>query len=229
MKTYGDAGDQYPVQPGEVYQVGPHVLACGDHERDAGREFIERFARLPALSLSDPPWGLGYATGYRTKAGVKGGAVDWPKLRQKITGLLVQARRAAVIEMGNKEADNFALDMISAGWVHAATWPITYYAKRPCSFMLFTPPGGRLTLPSDPTDLDEPEATEWAVKLLCDPGEVVFDPCMGQGLTATTAHRLGRHAAGVELHPRRLAVTIRKLVDLGCPEPVLIGNLESMR
>ena len=38
---------------------------------------------------------------------------------------------------------------------------------------------------------------------------------MGRGLTATTAYALGKRFVGTELNPRRLAVAIDKVAQLG--------------
>ena len=41
---------------------------------------------------------------------------------------------------------------------------------------------------------------EWFIKLFTQPGDWVLDPFMGSGTTIEVAHRMHRHAVGIELH-----------------------------
>jgi len=223
---YGSAGDFWPVKPGDIWQIGPHILACGDHEKGAGREFLDRFGD-PQMTMTDPPYNQAAAQSYRTKAMVPG-QVQWQDF---IKNLLYQICRAeyAVIETGVTAALDFIERCLVGGMIHEDTWEITYFGDRPCRLSAFHRHGAKQrSIQGDPTGLDEQAATEWAVEQFSDPGSIVFDPCMGQGLTAVTCHKLGRIAYGTELHPRRLAVTIDKLAKLGL-SPARIGGLECMK
>lgn len=45
------------------------------------------------------------------------------------------------------------------------------------------------------------ELPEWFIKLFTRPGDTVLDPFMGSGTTINVAHRLQRHAIGIEIVP----------------------------
>jgi hypothetical protein len=231
---YGDAGDRYPVEVGDVWQIGKHILACGDLEMGAGVEFLATYVRggRPDVSFVDPPWNAGNARSFRTKAGV-GRAVNFYRLISKVLETLAKSRRDVFIEMGVSECDNVRARLEEYGARLLDTWDITYYRKNPCRLLWGTFTGQAYPRLLDCNRLDDEVATPKVIAAAAGRGDIVFDPCMGRGLSAVSALRAGATAAGLELNPRRLAVTIDKLASLGAgaergQEPRRIAVLSCM-
>jgi hypothetical protein len=201
-------------------------LACGDLERGAALELVERFGPIH-LAYVDPPWGSGNARSFRRAAGDPR-AVDYPALLQALLAALRHAPQVAYVEMGNQWVA-LLTDLIAAsdGTV-LACWPITYYHRHPCSLLRITWQTGIPVLLADPAGLDDEETPVWAIQHETEAGDWVFDPCIGQGLTARAAHALGRRCLGMELNPRRLAVTIDRLCTHFGLTAHLIGHLAVM-
>ena len=66
--NYGDAGDRYPVRPGEVWEVGPHLLACLDVSDPRAEALVSRVD--VAMSYTDPPYDAAAHGAFLTKAGL---------------------------------------------------------------------------------------------------------------------------------------------------------------
>jgi hypothetical protein len=215
---YGDAGDRWPVQPGEVWAVGAHRVACGDVEEGAIEQLLAAWAEPVDLAYVDPPWNAGNARAFRTKAGL-GRPVDYLRLVELIgLGIDHSGARYACVESGRGGEAEIRAALVRAGLRHVQSWDIVYYRTRPARLHLLA---GRGT--PDPERLpafhgvDDENTPALAVSTLARRGQTVFDPCCGRGTTAIAAHLAGCRFLGLELHPRRLAVAIDKLVGLGVP------------
>lgn len=208
--SYGRAGDRYPMEIGDVWELGPHTLVCGDLQAGYGS-----MIPAPDMVYVDPPYNVGLAKGYRTKAGVPN-----PNMRfEDLIGSIMEAVRGCkgdvYMESGTKEADNICSIMDAHGCKVYNRWNVTYYKKNPAVLIRgsFTKP---TKLSESPEGMDDEDTPTWAIAHSSKPGDLIVDTCTGQGNTAVSAHKLGRRFFGTELNPRRLAVTIEKLVKLGC-------------
>ncbi len=210
---YGDAGDRYPIQPGDIWQVGPHWLACGDLEVGAIGALLAHVGEAPHHAYCDPPWNAGNARAFRVKAGVDR-KVDFPRFIAALLDAFSAVGGHIFIEMGRQHVDGLA------GWISAAhgrvlaCWPITYYRRKPC-WLVHCTWSNVQPLVARADGLDDEETPYWALSQVAAPGEWILDPVIGRGLTAIAADRLGCRVIGLELHPRRLAVTVDKLVQRG--------------
>lgn len=228
---YGDAGDRWSVQTGDVWQAGDHVMACVDVESDAARAFYAEQGRTDLVYV-DPPWDTGNARTFRTKAGLEWNDVTVDRLWARILDLVLPHLDGDLyVEIGKRHHAD------AEAWIRARrpaaidAWPILYYRKHPC-WLLRSP--GRVDaagalVPLDPAHdspagLDDEQTPTWAIRASSHRGDVVCDPCMGRGLTLVAAEREGRHFLGTELHPRRLAVAFDRVAALGLM-PTKIGTL----
>lgn len=232
--SYGKAWEQFPIMPGEVWAVGDHHMLCSDLEIGAHHDFFTIMGDLdpllfPKMAYTDPPWGSGVARAYRTKAHseteeIVARSVNFRALMWKAMEALSYVEGAVYVEIGEREHLEVIATARDAGYRHLQSWPITYYKTKPCKLALLAreetgivgPPGE-----GTPKGLDEPAG--WCIFASSEPGDVVFDPFMGQGLVAEEAARLGRIAWGIELNPRRLAVTLMKLAKATGKEPVKVA------
>lgn len=225
---YGPAGDRWPVNVGDVWQVGQHIFLCGDLETGVAYRFLGRFGD-PDMTYSDPPWNTGNANAFLTKAG-HSRRTNIEDFLIAFCGPIWRTRGAIFTEMGNQSLELLQHEIRRIKGFVIAVWPITYYRRNPTNLVLW---GNNPQIESSlstalnygPGNMDDEDTPSWAIGLASRPGDLIFDPCTGRGLTPISAHKLGRRAIGIELHPRRLAVTLDKLHNLGAGVPEQIGEM----
>lgn len=213
--TWAAAWRRYPVLPGELWAVGPHLLLCGDLERHDHRRLLE--GRAVDVMYADPPWDAGNARAFRTKAG-DGRRVDFPALLAAVADATRFVRAVVFLEMGLRSFDLMVSTMQGAGLHTAGQW-LVWYGRPPRPNMLWAGARGPVHAWRSDVIVDgkggEP-VPEWALSHAERSGwKTVLDPCIGLGMTARVAHRHGLQVLGMELHPKRLAVTIAWLARRG--------------
>lgn len=220
--SYGTAGDKYPVKTGEMWSVGEHLFACGDLEENMGARLLDVAGIQPSVSYCDPPFNKSQARSFRSKAGV-GRQVDFDLLLTKVVQQVKQAKTYAFVEMGTKNAHVLKNLITFYGGVVSGQWEILYYKKNPCVLIaayFHGDPGWQLPDLSGLDDSMTPRVVLSAMSRNYDGKSfVVYDPCIGRGLTAIAGVRVGARVLGVELHPRRLAVALEKTAKLTGLEP----------
>ena len=208
---YGDAGDRWNVQTGDVWAVDHDrvILVCGDLERGAGVQAVQECHEPVSMIYVDPPWDQGNANAFRTKAGLASRA-DFERLIDSILDLFIHTGACGFMEVGKRRGDWVIAQIAERGMVVSHVWDITYYRRDPCRLVGIChddQTAARMKeLELDGVDDEKTPALtiQWGVE----PGGIVFDPCMGRGLTMRSALECGARALGVELHPRRLAVCL---------------------
>ena len=230
---YGDAGDRFPIKPGEVWASGVHILACADLELGAVDEFLDRFCPCcPDCTYTDPPWNAGNASSFRTKAGVPA-KVDFGAFLDRVIAVIARTKGLFWIETGFKDESKLT-GALTRGFdepIKVRRFEVTYYRKHPSLLYACARESSGLVLDELPNvnGLDDDFTPNLAIQASTGPGDVVFDPCTGRGLTCRTAHELGRRFVGTELHPRRLACVLAWLKDEHCHSPSKVGELETMK
>lgn len=231
-KAYGDAAERYRVKDCDVWQVGPHLLACGDLERGDGTRFLdgwvlpsEAYGR-PGMFYSDPPWDTGNAKSFRTKAGVQKEGVTIQGLFDYVLETVLRTSGDVYIEIGNKHLADLKAWMAGKGMPAYAEFKITYYRKHSCWLVHAVVPGSVVVgVDGDATGLNDEDTPTWACMRSLQPGGVVYDCCLGLGATAVSAQKTGRVCVATELNPRRLAVSIDRLVNMGGLKAEKVGEL----
>ena len=204
--SYGNSWEKYPIRDNETWtdkQSKSFVTVCDITKG------IPQYMLAADMVYTDPPWSLGNANCFITKAGKDNYLSNFPEfsiaffLRVKEISPLV-----CYVEIGKQNLQLFK-DKLSALFPVIQEWGITYYKKNPC-FLLR---GGATPQSYDFAGLDDrktPEAAIRAENPIC-----VADLCTGQGLTAVAAYRIGKRFVGTELNQRRLAVAIDRINKLG--------------
>jgi len=236
MWRYGDAGDKYPVEPGQVWVVDAPPLdtvhtsrfLCADLEHDGKtiNDFLLGYGShgMPFIrcSYTDLPYNQGLAQGFRTKAGLKNKA-DFEALTEKVIDYAsLHVAGCSFFEVGREHADRIANLCYENDAEDVKTWGITYHKTAPAALIGASwqdDKWGRCITEESPEGMDDMHTPSWAISCHTNEGEYVLDLCMGRGLTATSARKLDRHVVGVELHPRRLAVTLDKVSKLDRSRP----------
>jgi hypothetical protein len=207
--TYGKDGAAHPIRPGQIWAVGPHLFACGDL---TGAAYPPTLAALiarhtPALVYADPPYNAAAARGYRTKAGLPGGPVDYPGLIRHVLAPAATAGIPAYLEASLRNAPAVTAIMAELGGTDITVHQITYDGKHPAALTACT-----FGSPRRPVTLDglDDEATPAAVLAAYRPG-CVLDPVAGRGLTSRAAARHGWVSLNHDLHPARLSAAMTAL------------------
>jgi hypothetical protein len=224
---YGKAGDIYPVAMKEVWGIGPHILACGDLEEDDARKLLKFTKILPDVTYSDPPWDKGNARAFRTKAGL-GRDVNFDNLLTKVIEAVKDTRSVVWLEMGVKETPKLWQVVNLHNGEILGEWNVTYYSIHPSRLIATSFTGDTFPLP-DFGAMDDGETPFAALRSAASHFQrdfTVFDPCIGRGIVAEAALAVEARVLGMELNPRRLAVTVEKLAKATSQAPVLLGELQ---
>lgn len=206
-----DGGLKYPVQTGDVWGAGPHVLACGDLYSGAALTRALMVSGPANCVYVDPPWGAGVEKSFRTKAGLTSGPfVNYAVLIQIIYGIIKTVPGPAAVECGKKQIVMFREAANRAAVPETSFAQIAYNNGKLPAF-LFGYNGAQISHCAGVDDTLTPQ-----LFLRTAPGaSIVLDPCTGRGATAVAAANLGMRFVGSELNPMRASVTLRKLTDLG--------------
>ena len=227
--------EKFAVEPGSIWQVGRHVLACGDIEEGGGEQLLKFYeqsmAQRPSMVYTDPPWTQALATNFRRRAGLNN-PVTFRAFIARMLSLTAKVPGLAFIEIGAQQNTYLAGAIEAAGYVEQGVVPITYtyYKTRRCYLhwaSLHTGSNG-YAIAGVLQGLDDEVTPERAIKEATAPGAVVFEPCLGQGLTALAAARASRVCLGMELNPKRLSTSLARMEKLLDITPVEIGDLYSV-
>lgn len=213
---YGDAGDRIPVTLGTLWAAGPHLFACGDLTNPDHYTALLNPARTAIqipLVYVDPPWNQGLMTGFRTKAQAPVSDLTFTEFIYTLLEPLSTLDPLPTILMEGSavpkamEAVSEAVASIPGLGVHHI-WTITYYGDKPGLLYQLS---GAIRPGANFHDMDDALTPAIAIEHYTEPGNFVLDPCIGRGLTALAAQSLSRRCIGMELNPRRLAVTLDRL------------------
>jgi len=214
-------------KPGEVYELGPHRLACGDCTDPAVWDAVVTDDASDVV-LTDPPYGLGdtestknnYETYQDTAENLRDLAARWlPEARDRAP--------VVVFTPGNGNARTYPAPTWTMAWftpagVGRGPWgfccwqPILCYGGDPS---LATGNGCRpdsLVHTESAADVDHPcpkpvKLWVWMVeRLTFKTNAIVVDPFGGSGTTLIACAMTGRRARLIELDPRYCDVIRRR-------------------
>lgn len=222
-----DAGE---VKLGTVWQVGPHVLACGDsRDPDLWTELLD--GRTASLLFTDPPYGIGYGGGGGVERERLAG--DTPDEAIPLLGNVLDAI-TPVMSLGAATyfclpagdifpefvalIDGHGLYRWMLAWVKDnATFGRADYHQQFEAIVYGWYPGSHHKVEDRtetsvwnvprPKDSDlhptskPPELAQRAIRNSTRPGAIVVEPFAGSGSSLVAAHRENRVGIGVELEP----------------------------
>jgi DNA-binding transcriptional regulator YdaS (Cro superfamily) len=201
------------VVAGQWWQLGKHLLYCGD---SANNEFATR-AEGAAFAFADPPYNAGKA--------------DWDHNFQWRHDYLTDVAEIVAVTPGiSAIADFFAVTRMPYRWSMAAwitngmtrgalgfgNW--IYLALFSGSASLYRNTQDHLRVNVDPsTTGDTAHESRKPARLLVDlielftaNGDVVVDPFLGSGTTLFAAEQAGRRCVGAEMNPKHSAEIIAR-------------------
>ncbi len=221
----GKGAEVYPVKLGQVFQIDQHVLACGDLEAGHADVLLAKYAPDGQdISFTDPPWNLGIANAFRTQAADTHRA-DFTALMRSIARVLSRTKRDVVIEMGIDETPRVIAMMTETGAVCHDVGAATYKNKTLQLSVIHLTWGGATPALLPPELRHGWKSSAAYMDAICKPGDLVLDPCLGQGGTLKLAHARGALVLGMELNPKRLSSALTLAAKLTGQGPIHIGDL----
>lgn len=211
-----DGGTDWPVQPGDLWEVGEHFVLCGDPEAGSSEMAASMVGNAPTIACTDPPWGAGIHAGFRTKSGL-GPYVDYDQLLYQVLRSCAYAS-IVLIETGKRIAEDMVRRASEVGLDRCQDWEITYGPKSPCVLLGFI---SNDTHPAWPEFQGMSDKAAWSAAFteLASPGDFVLDPFCGVGRTAVAAANAGCLFMGSELQPARTSACLAALSGAGFGEP----------
>ena len=221
--------DEVHSQPGEVYELGPHRLVCGDCTDPAVWDAVMQ-GEAADVVLTDPPYGLGdtestknnYATYQDTAENLRDLAARWlPVARDRSPAVVFTpgvTRQWFYPEPEWVLCWFYGAGQLRSPWGFNSWQPILAYGKDPS---LATGNGCRpdavnMNTPANAADIGHPcpkpvKLWIWMVeRLTFKPGAIVVDPFGGSGTTIIACAMTGRPARLIELDPRYCDVIRRR-------------------
>jgi len=159
----------------------------------------------PSIIYSDPPWGPGNLLYWRTH-NAETERPCWSDFLRRfcaVASSVIAPSGHIFVEMGLRWVDDLAEEMARVGLAERHRWTCYYGAQKLPNALWYSGPGST----TNPEGLSGVTMTRRALEGVSTPGALVFDPCCGKGMTARCAVRLGMRFAGIELNPKRAAVT----------------------
>lgn len=208
--------DKTEVRPGDMFTAERHRFLCGDIEKDDCCEILD-MPRNIYMVYSDPPWNPGNARMWRTLSkldGDSGRKVVWEWFVNRFCEHVMSTHPPHVfVEMGIKQTPGFINMAFEYGLPSLqGIWNVYYNYTHPNRLLYFSSVRG---FPGDPEGMKNEPMTRHVFEHIAKSGEIVFDPCVGLGMTARMAHRFDMICYGVELNPDRLGRTLGWMVEHG--------------
>jgi hypothetical protein len=197
------------IKNGDIFTANQNKFMCADIEKEECCKIMNLPEKI-YMVYTDPPWNSGNARMWRTKAkvdGEEGRKVDWHNFVDRLCEhVLYPSPEHIFIEMGVKQTDNFIEQAIGNGFPQLRNiWRVFYNYTHPNNLLYFSKINEFL---GDPAGMKNESMTEYVFEHIAKRGEIVFDPCIGLGMTARMAHKFGMICYGIELNPMRLQKTI---------------------
>ncbi len=237
-----DVPDRQPnpvSRPGDIWQLGPHRLGCGD-STDSAAVGAVLGDQQPALMVTDPPYGVDYDPSWRHAAGVnrseRTGRVknderaDWAEAWALFSGAIAYVWHGALhagIVAESLSLQGFTIRaqiiwakqrlVIGRGDYHWQHEPCWYAVRSKGNWMGDRKQTTLWTISSRGQDSKTAHGTQKPVECMrrpmlnnSAPGDFVYDPFIGSGTTLIAAQSTGRVCCGLELDPGYVDVAVRR-------------------
>jgi len=209
-RYYDDSYERFPVEYGVpwVESKTNSVIQVYDFTVDPVPSFMTR----ADLLYVDPPYNMSHVTGFAHKAGNEPTTDSMDRfLNCLFAAAGVIAPSVFYCEMGKRHAPR-VIERMEQAFPYVEEWPITYNGKVEARLIR----GGTSPVPDSArsfSGVDDKDTPGLAIEI--ERPACVGDLCLGRGLTAVHAFKRGIPFVGTELARRRLAVTARKIAELG--------------
>lgn len=193
-------------QAGDVWQLGEHLLYCGDTSSDAFRKLL---AEKAALAFADPPYGanvVGYDDSkFYWQHDYLIDSADIVVVTPGIVSIFELARCTAMPYRWSLAAwitNGMTRGAVGFGnWMYAAVFSNGSVFRQTQDF-------SKVTISNaESADTDHPtrkptEYVQWIIETFSKPKQLVIDPFLGSGQTLMVCEASGRRCIGGELNPK---------------------------
>lgn len=220
--TYGEEGQAFPVEPGQLWRCGNHLFYCSDLMASDGFDKIAAVS-APGVLYCDPPWGQSLLNGFRTKAGLGRAEHRWEDLYRRIADM-GHSRDIPVWIEGSKPTSRDGLKIpatiknLRRSTVYSASWEVTYYGKHVSGLYYASESPVPIHLNFSLTGMDDDHTPGEVMRHYGSTG-VVMDPCAGRGQTSRQAELNGWHSVNNELNPPRVSAALTRMSVLISEQP----------
>lgn len=205
-RTRHQGAEAYPVEQGQVWRVGVHLLACSDTVTDTLIADLAAEHR-PDVLYSDPAWDDGQAQTFRTLSGLGGADYRWEDLYAAVLALAPERPHWVVSSHGGAAT---VARMMQGG--HHASWDLTGFTSPNVTCRLHYWSPTQVPTPNEHLAQRKDRSLPVAILALYDGYKgTVIDPCGGLGLTVRAAERQGWKAVTNELSPYRVSAALHHL------------------
>jgi len=237
------------IQLGDLIEIGPHRLVCGDSTRVEHVDLLLGGA-TPELMVTDPPYGVKYDAGWREERGTGGRAVGkvanddisdwsnaWSLSPAKVAYVYHAGKYTHIVARSLEDNDfelrsqiiwvknNFAISRGDYHWKHEPCW----YAVKKGHTSNWAGARDQSTV----WEIDKPQKSETGHStqkpVECMANAIrnhtgnVYDPFLGSGTTMVAAHQLGRRCFGIEITPAYCQIIVDRMRKLA-PDLVIKIN-----
>lgn len=245
---------QTPVtQAGDIWQLGPHRVACGDCTNAAAVAALLGDLK-PSLMVTDPPYGVAYDPTWRHRAGVNKSArtgkvrndekADWGEAWALFPGAIAYVWHGAlhattVAESLTQQGFTIRAQIIWAKerlvigrgdyhWQHEPCW---YAVRSKGNWTGDRKQTTLWTISSKGQDTDTVHGTQKPVECMRRPilnnscaGDPVYDPFLGSGTTLIAAQTSGRTCVALEIDPAYVDVAVRRWQSFTGKKALRVGD-----
>jgi DNA modification methylase len=234
-----ELGQTAVSQPGNIWCLGVHRIACGD-STDASAVAALLGSSRPMLMVTDPPYGVEYDPSWRNQRGLSRssrlGKVrnderdDWEAAWALFPGSIVYVWHAALHSTtvaNSLVRQGFAIRaqiiwakerlVIGRGdyqWQHEPCW---YAVRKKGNWTGDRKQTTLWNIPSGGQDTDTVHGTQKPVECMRRPmlnnskaGDLIYEPFLGSGTTLIAAEATGRACYALEIDPLYVDVAIRR-------------------
>src|SRR5712671_2430600 len=226
-------------QPGAIWQLGPHRIACGD-SRDPSLVQSLFAGTAPQLMVTDPPYGVEYDPQWRHRRGVNNSArkgkikndeiADWTPTWNLFPGEIAYVwhgalRSTIVAESLAKSRFSIRAQIIWAKERLVMSQGDYHWQHEPCWYAVrkkgnWTGDRKQTTLWNIATggqDAETEHATQKPVECMrrpmlnnSSPDHAIYEPFLGSGTTLIAAQSSGRVCLAIEVDPLFVDLAIRR-------------------
>jgi site-specific DNA-methyltransferase (adenine-specific) len=213
-------------QRGEIFELGPHRLMCGDSTSAEDWQALMGQERANAC-VTDPPYGLGDTSSGKNKYDTHDDTKEnLTQLIEKVHPLMAGMTNRIILTPGTRNhrlwpSPSWTMAWFTPAGVGIGPWgfccwqPILCYGKDP---MLANGKGSHpdaLVHTEGPSSDQHPCAKPikfwcWLMNRVTMPGEIVLEPFGGSGTTLIAAAKTGRVCRAMEIAPRYCDVIRRR-------------------